>query len=166
MTVDAPTAGTLLMVLNHDSAFKSWHWPPKCKAHCRHNDDFTYDITYYATIWRRSLQIVAKCVVSYIKSSLCLQCALNLCGQCHDLMSLSWFSTISSVPAVGASTVVIWRQCRDLTPPTVPLVWRSAPKIVEFDALHPKSSDLTCCTQNRGIWPSAPQIMDFVWFIK
>ena len=119
MTVDAPTAGTLLMVLNHDSAFKSWHWPPKCKAHCRHNDDFTYHFTYFATIWRLRLQIVAKYVISYVKSSLCLQCALNLGGQCHDLKTLSWFNTISSVPAVGASTVMIKRLCRDLRPPTV-----------------------------------------------
>ena len=41
MAVVAPTAGTLLMVLNHGNAFKSWQWPPKFKAHCGHNDDFT-----------------------------------------------------------------------------------------------------------------------------
>ena len=119
MTIDAPTAGTLLMVLNHDSVFKSRHWPPKFKAHCRHNDDLTYDITYFATIWRRSLQIVAEYVKWYVKSSLCLQSALNLGGQCHDLKTLSWFNKISSVPAVGASTVTISRLCRDLRPPTV-----------------------------------------------
>ena len=35
------------------------------------------------------LQIVAKHVISYVKSSLCLQCALHLGGQCHDLKALS-----------------------------------------------------------------------------
>ena len=50
MTIADPTAGTLLMVLNHDSAFKSSHWPSKPKAHCTRNHDFTYDITYFATI--------------------------------------------------------------------------------------------------------------------
>ena len=48
--MDAPTAGKVLMVLNRNSAFKSQHLPPKCKAHCRHNDDFTYDIAYFAQI--------------------------------------------------------------------------------------------------------------------
>lgn len=36
--------------------------------------------------------------------------------------------------------------------PTPP--W-AAPKIVEFDGLHLKSSDLTVCTCNRWIWQSA-----------
>ena len=50
MTIDAPTAGTPLMVLNRESVFKFLKWPPKFKAHCRHNDDFTYGFTYFATI--------------------------------------------------------------------------------------------------------------------
>ena len=107
MTIDAPTAGTLLMVLNHDSAFKSWHWPPECKAHCRHNDDFTYHFTYLATIWRRNLQIVAKYVTSNVKSSLCLQCALGLGGHCYGRNTMSWFNTIGEVPT---------EHCRDLKP--------------------------------------------------
>ena len=91
------------MVLNRDSAFKSWHWPPKCKACCRRNDGFTYHFTCFATIRRLRLQIVAKYVISYVKSSLCLQRALHLGGQCHDLKKLQRFNTISGVPAVEAS---------------------------------------------------------------
>ena len=50
MAVVAPTAGTLLMVLNHGNAFESWQCPPKFKAHCGHNDDFTFLLQSVQTI--------------------------------------------------------------------------------------------------------------------
>ena len=108
-----------LMVLNHYSVFKSWQWPPKFNAHCRHYDDFATDFIGFVPIWRRSLQIAAKSVNSYVTSWLCLQCALNLGSHCHDLKTLSWFNTISGVPAAMASTVMILRLCHNLRPPTV-----------------------------------------------
>ena len=50
---------------------------------------------------------VAKYIILYVKSSLCLQCALHLDGQCRDLKALLRFNTISTVPAMGASIVAI-----------------------------------------------------------
>ena len=37
--------------------------------------------------------------------------------------------------------------------------WWSAPKILEIDSLHPKSSKLTVCIQNRRNWRSASKIL-------